>query len=68
MVYQIYSTFCKKCEGMNFSFFDVALIHLGVNVLQKDEEENAVMEIEEKKTLDQNSLVAFPRNTADSSI
>lgn len=37
---------------MNFSFFDAALIHLGVSVLQKDKEENAITEIE-KKELDQ---------------
>lgn len=34
---------------MNFTVFDVAPIHLGVDVLQKDEEENIIIEIEKRK-------------------
>ena len=51
-----------KYEGMNFSCFDVALIHLGVSVLQKDEEENVIMEIEKKKETRSEMAVsvAFP--------
>ena len=71
-MHQIYSTFSKKCEGMNFSFFFyVALIHLGVSVLQKDEE-NVIMEIKKKWKKETTSEmvvpISFPSNIDGCSI
>lgn len=34
---------------MKFLFFDLALTHMGVNVLQKQKEENTIMEREIKE-------------------
>lgn len=34
---------------MNFSFFDIALTHMGANALQKDKQENITVETTTKE-------------------
>lgn len=70
MAHEIYSTFYKKCEGMNFSFFDSPNT-LGSKYFEKRQRRKCNLEMEKRKKKSRSELmvsVAFLRNTSGSGL